>query len=89
MKVWTPVQNGKPVGGIASTQDKKVHANLKRPVAGIYSMSTVVTFEPGVDDTIKYFLKRLDETFISGANAGTSCDIDNWVQYCPSNPRRV
>lgn len=82
MKVWTPIQSGKPVGSIASTQDKKVHANLKRPVAGIYSMSTAVTFEPGVDDTIKYFLKKLDETFMSGSNAGKSCDIDNWVQYC-------
>jgi hypothetical protein len=82
MKVWRAIQDGKPVDGIASTQDKKVHANLKRPVAGIYSMSTAVTFESGVDDTIKYFLKRLDETFMSGSNKGKSCDIDNWVQYC-------
>lgn len=82
MKVWQVIQDGKPVDSIASTQDKKVHANLKRPVAGIYSMSTAVTFEPRVDDTIKYFLKKLDETFMSGSNTGKICDIDNWVQYC-------
>ncbi|TID14100.1 pisatin demethylase / cytochrome P450 monooxygenase [Venturia nashicola] len=81
MKVWTPMQDGKPVGSIVSTRDRKVHANLKRPIAGIYSMSNAITFEPGVDDTIKYFLKRLDETFMTGSNAGKSCDIDNWVQY--------
>jgi hypothetical protein len=82
MKVWQVIQDGKPVESIASTQDKNVHATLKKPVAAIYSMSTAVTFEPGVDDTIKYFLKRLDETFMSGSNVGKSCDIDNWVQYC-------
>jgi hypothetical protein len=82
MKVWQVIHDGKPVGSIASTLDKKVHTDLKRPVAGIYSMSTAVTFEPGVDDTIKYFLKRLDEAFMSGFNTGKSCDIDNWVQYC-------
>lgn len=82
MKVWQVVQDGKSIGGIAAAQDKNLHSNLKRPVAGIFSMSTAVTFEPGVDDTIKYFLKRLDESFMSGPNSGKSCDIDNWVQYC-------
>ncbi|KAE9991893.1 hypothetical protein EG327_010680 [Venturia inaequalis] len=81
MKVWTFVQDGKPVRSIAAMQDKKAHANLKRPVVSIYSMSNMITFEPIVDDTIRYFLKRLDETFMSGSNTGKSCDIDNWVQY--------
>lgn len=84
MKVWTFVQDGKPVRSIAAMQDKKAHANLKRPVVSIYSMSNMITFEPIVDDTIRYFLKRLDETFMSGSNTGKSCDIDNWVQYCAS-----
>ncbi|QDS71494.1 hypothetical protein FKW77_004574 [Venturia effusa] len=81
MKVWTPIQNGKPVGSLASTQDRKLHANLRRPVASTFSMSTAITFEAGIDDTINYFLTRLDEEFMRGSNVGRSCDIDNWVQY--------
>jgi hypothetical protein len=82
MKVWQTIVGGKVQEGIASTMNKKYHSELKKPIASTYSMTNVISFEPKVDETIKYFLKRLDEVFISGPNAGKPCDIDNWVQYC-------
>jgi hypothetical protein len=84
MKVWKGLVNGKVVEGIATTQSKVTHAKLKRPIAGLYSNTNVTSYQPRVAETIKYFLKRLDNDFIQGTNAGRRCDIDNWVQYCMS-----
>jgi hypothetical protein len=86
MLPWKAVVNGKAMDGIASTQNKVTHAKLRRPIAGLYANSNVVAYQPRVEDTIKYFLKRLDEQFIQGANAGKPCDIDNWIQYCEYIP---
>jgi hypothetical protein len=82
MNVWKGVVNGKVIETLASTQNKAIHAKLKRPIAGMYSNTNVTSYQPRVTETIKYFLKRLDEEFIQGENAGRRCDIDNWVQYC-------
>jgi hypothetical protein len=82
MNVWKTVVQGKVSEGIASTTNKKYHGELKKPIASTYSMTNVISYEPKVDETIKYFLDRLDEVFIKGSNAGKPCDIDNWVQYC-------
>lgn len=79
MQAWKPIRNGETVEGISDTQDKALHARLKRPVANTYSMTSIVSAEPVVDDTIRYLLRRLDDVFIS---KGLPCDIDNWVQYC-------
>lgn len=76
------MKDGKVIPAIANTTDKRLHAELKKPIAGIYSMSNVVTFEPKVTETIHYFIRRIDEEFIRGPNASKPCDIDNWVQYC-------
>jgi hypothetical protein len=84
MKVWLTVVNGKPFATMASTQDKSYHAKIKRPIANLYSNTNVLTYQPRVTETIKYFLKRLDEEFMQGQNAGRKCDMDNWVQYCMS-----
>ena len=77
--------NGKVVHGTASVQNKTIHARLRRSVANLYSNTNVVSYEPRVHETIKYFIRRLDEEFISGKMAGRRCDIDNWVQYCEFN----
>ncbi|KAL9097808.1 MAG: hypothetical protein Q9165_000134 [Trypethelium subeluteriae] len=63
---------------VFGTQDKAEHSKLKRPVAGIYSMSSVASYEPLVDSSIVKFLHALNERFIS---AGKTCPIDQWFQY--------
>jgi hypothetical protein len=82
MNVWKQVVQGKVAESITTTTNRKIHGELKKPIASTYSMTNVLSYESKVDETIKYFLKRLDEVFIREPNAGKPCDIDNWVQYC-------
>lgn len=50
---------------------------MKRPIANIYSMSNVVEFEPYVDTTIEFFLKRVDE--VQARKGGV--DLGTWLQW--------
>lgn len=81
-KPWRQISNGKVFETIASTQNKRTHAELKKPVAMTFSLTNILSYEPKVMSTLKYFLRRLDQQFIAGDNAEKSCDIDNWLQYC-------
>ncbi|RAK98993.1 cytochrome P450 [Aspergillus ibericus CBS 121593] len=69
---------GKPVETIFATQNEQIHHLLRRPIAGMYSMSNVVSFEPYVDSTIKYLFERLDEEFV---HPGRICNFETWLQY--------
>ena len=80
-KTWLGYKNGEKIPGLASTQDKQEHGRLRKPVAAAYSMTNLAGLEPYVNQTIRYFVKRLNEEFISNNKA---CDIDNWLQYCKS-----
>lgn len=42
-------------------------------------MSNVLHSEPFINSTLRYFLRRLDETHI---RQGKVCEIDRWVHYC-------
>lgn len=60
------------------TTDQRFHAKSKRMVAGFYSMSGVVQFEPMVDSTIRVFMKSLDQRFASTRNV---CPLHSWLNY--------
>jgi hypothetical protein len=60
-----------------TTQSEETHRMLKRPVASIYSMSNLVSFEPFVDSTIGYFYTQLEEKFVRPA---LECDLSAWFQ---------
>ncbi|KAF2238438.1 cytochrome P450 [Viridothelium virens] len=70
--------DGEIVHTVFGTQDKTEHSKLKRPVASIYSMSSVASYEPLVDSSIVKFVHTLNERFIS---TGKICPIDQWFQY--------
>lgn len=50
---------------------------LKRPIAGIYTMSNLMSFEPYVDTTISFFFAQLDKRF---AQTGDICNLGTWLQ---------
>ena len=50
---------------------------LKKPIAGIYSMSNAVSFEQYVDTTISVFFARLGQLFVQ---TGNTCDLGTWLQ---------
>ncbi|CAK7233233.1 hypothetical protein SEUCBS140593_008533 [Sporothrix eucalyptigena] len=60
-RVLQPLAHGRVVQGLFNTQDEALHRALKRPIAGIYSMTNLVSFEPYVDTTIRIFLQRMEE----------------------------
>lgn len=77
-RVQQQLAKGKPTPTLFTTTDEDFHAAIKRPISGVYSMSTLTEFEPFVDKTIATLFKRLDE-FV---NKNQVCDIAVWLQYC-------
>ncbi|EKG10405.1 Cytochrome P450 [Macrophomina phaseolina MS6] len=80
-KVLLPYTRGKSLPSLFGTDDEDVHRALKRPIAGIFSMSNLVTFEPYVDDTIRLLLAQLDRRFASEKPEASVCDLGHWLQY--------
>ncbi|KAK3994997.1 putative cytochrome P450 pisatin demethylase-like protein [Cladorrhinum sp. PSN332] len=76
--VLQPMSRGKTVQGLFNTQDETLHRAMKRPIAGYYSMTNLVEFEPYVDTTIRFFLKRLEEVQKQSQKA---CDLGTWLQW--------
>ncbi|KAI1498990.1 cytochrome P450 [Biscogniauxia marginata] len=76
-KVFQPMSKGRIIPGLFNTQDEKLHRQMKRPIAAIYSMANLVEFEPYVDVTITFFLERLEEL---RKNSGRTCNLGTWLQ---------
>lgn len=72
------MSKGKIMPGLFATKDESLHRMLKKPIAGAYSMSTLTSFEPLVDSTIRTFLHELETRFV---HPGTVCDWGTWLQY--------
>lgn len=64
--------------GLFNTTDDELHRVMKRPIAGIYSMSNLVSFEPYVDSTMKVLFQELDKQFV---RTGNVCDLGTWLQW--------
>ncbi|KAI1374267.1 cytochrome P450 [Hypoxylon crocopeplum] len=77
-KVIPSMRKGTILPTIFATQDESLHRMLKRPIAGVYSMSNLVSFEPLVDRTIEVFRQELDRRFVL---PGETCDFGAWLQY--------
>ena len=60
-----------------ATQDEDLHRTLRRPIAGIYSMSNIMSFERYVDSTMRVFFEQLDKLFVQ---TGDFCDLGVWLQ---------
>ena len=84
--VMTAVQHGEVIPTLVTTKDKAKHAALRRPIAGAFAMSTLVKYEPYVDDVINLFMSRLHEIFVSGNGGAKVCEMDKFVQYCKMQP---
>jgi len=63
---------------VFNTQDETLHKLIKNPIAPIFSVSSVTTFEPLVDDVLQCLSKNLDERF---AEHGEIFDLGEWLQF--------
>jgi hypothetical protein len=72
------VSQGKPLENLFNTTREDFHATIRRPVASAYSMTTLLRYEPFVDNTSQVFLRRLNQLY---ADTGKVCDLGTWLQY--------
>ncbi|KAL7934334.1 putative cytochrome P450 monooxygenase [Trichoderma chlorosporum] len=79
--VWQNQVNGRQVPSILYTLENKPHGTLKRPIAGIFSMSNIAKLESLIDEMIISFVKKLDEKFISVEDQEQITPIDSWLHY--------
>jgi hypothetical protein len=75
------MQDGRTIPTLVTTKDSQAHSAMKRPIASAFAMSSMVKYEPIMDDVISFFVRRLSEEFVAGSQR-KSCDIDKWIQYC-------
>ncbi|MCJ1384344.1 hypothetical protein MMC17_007460 [Xylographa soralifera] len=76
-KVILPYNNGVAMIGTISPLDSDLHRQIKKPVAKIFSMSNLVTFESFVNSTMILFFDRLGDLY----DWGTPCDLGTWLEW--------
>ncbi|KAL4862663.1 hypothetical protein BDV12DRAFT_207062 [Aspergillus spectabilis] len=69
---------GKLIQGIFATKDENLHRVMKRPIANLYSMTSILAYEPLVDETIQVMVNQLNQRF---AATGHPCVLSDWLQF--------
>lgn len=72
---------GQPLQSLFNSTDEQFHSRLRRAVSNAYAMSSLVAFEPLVDDTTVAFLEQLKKRFTGGSGEGAVCDFGLWLQF--------
>lgn len=78
--IFAPRVDGKPANSWLSVRDAKIHASIKRPIANAYSLTALMEYEPLVDDMIKKFVIRIEETL--GHQIDECIDMATWLRLC-------
>ncbi|KAJ5245807.1 pisatin demethylase [Penicillium chermesinum] len=69
--------NGKVVPTIFSTPDESVHEVMKRPIAQVYAMSNLKSYEPLVESTEALFIEKLERL----ADEKQPFDLGTWLHW--------
>lgn len=72
------ISKGRVLESLFGTLDQDYHARLRRVVSHAFSMSTIVQYEPRVNETARVFLDQTEALF---ANTGRICDFKLWLQF--------
>ncbi|KUJ21456.1 putative cytochrome P450 pisatin demethylase [Mollisia scopiformis] len=75
--VFTPKNAGKSYPSIFTLQSQDAHRQLKAGIAQKYSLSSLLSLEPMVDNVTRNFMSTLHER----ASSGTRLDLGEWVQF--------
>ena len=71
--------NGSFLGNLFSERDYEAHKKQKRPIAKEYSLTSVLSFEPHMDEIIGLLCQELEARFVGGRE---TCDLHGWLEYC-------
>ena len=77
-KVLMPYTKKGSLPAVFNTRDEKLHKQLKNPIAPLFSLSNVVTFEGFVDQVLDVLFRQLDERFVQPRK---TVDLGKWLQY--------
>ncbi|KAI9667683.1 MAG: hypothetical protein M1821_000500 [Bathelium mastoideum] len=72
-----PRVKGGKIPDVFATRDEHVHRQMRRPVANLYSVTSLIRFEPAMTSTLHYFFSRLDEEF---TDKKKDLDLFKWIQ---------
>ncbi|KAK5015246.1 hypothetical protein LTR16_008707, partial [Cryomyces antarcticus] len=76
--VQQAVSKGRRLQSLFSTVDEDYHAKYRRCVNSAFSMSSLVSYEPLVDNTTDAFLEQTQKLF---CDTGKSCNFSEWLQF--------
>lgn len=71
--------DGEDLHNLFSTQDKSLHATVKRHIGALFSQSGIQIYEPHIDSTIELLLVRLN-SMLDESGSGR-IDASAWMQY--------
>jgi hypothetical protein len=63
---------------VFTTQDEKLHKQLRTPIAQLYSLSNAVTFESFVDEVLGVLFHQLDKRYVETKEP---FGLGDWLQY--------
>lgn len=72
------VSKGQVLQSLFGTRDSDYHAKLRRVVSNAFSMSSIVQYEPRVNETVRVFLAQTERLY---AASGEICNFLRWLQY--------
>ncbi|ETS86540.1 hypothetical protein PFICI_00368 [Pestalotiopsis fici W106-1] len=73
-----PRVKGGKIPDVFATRDEDIHRRMRRPVANLYSVTSLTKFEPLITATMQYFFIRLDELF---NDKSVEFDMYRWIQF--------
>ncbi|KAI5927227.1 cytochrome P450 [Camillea tinctor] len=75
------VQDGHVIQNVFGTRSNAFHGKYMRPIQKLYTMTSILTMESLIDRTIVSLCEQLENRFMSGKNAGKTCDIADWIGF--------
>ena len=72
-----PRMKGGKIPDVFATRDEDIHRQLRRPVANLYSVTNLITFETLMTSTLQYFFIRLEKLFV---DKDVDLDLFKWIQ---------
>ncbi|KAI0595398.1 cytochrome P450 [Biscogniauxia sp. FL1348] len=75
------VQDGHVIQNVFGTRSNAFHGKYMRPIQKLYTMTSILTMESLIDRTIDSLCEQLETRFMTGKNAGKTCDIADWIGY--------
>lgn len=73
--------NGRATPSLFSSVDIAWHDNLRRAIQPAFNLSTLVQYEPFVDDVIQMCIRQLDRRFAGRRGSDDLVDLPTWMHW--------